>query len=164
MNDDRLRALERRWQETGSDEDELAWDQERARQGLPARVRVVAVSLRSYDIGDPALDDRSGREAWEAAIVGAGERPHAPWLVCDWSGISAYESTALIDFLEAHRRLEPLGGGVVLCAIPAAVWTVFQLVGHEDLLPVSDSVAGCLRERGWAQRGRVLPIELRSIL
>jgi len=164
MNDDRLRALERRWQETGSEEDELAWDLERERLGLPPRIRVVEVELRSFDIGDPALDDRSGREAWEAAIQEATRRPFAPWLLCDWSRISTFESTALVDFLEAHRRLEPLGGGVVLCAIPEPVWGVFQLVGHEELLPVSPSVADCLRERGWTRRGRSLSIELRSIL
>jgi hypothetical protein len=165
MNDDRLRALERRWQETGSNEDELAWDLERERLGLPPRVTVVEVELRNFDVGDPALSDRSGREAWEAAIVEATRRPCAPWLLTDWSRVlGAYESTAMIDFFEAHKRLEPHGGGVVLCAIPARVWGVFQLAGHEDLLPVSASVEDCLDERGWVRRGRPLAIELRSIL
>ncbi len=164
MNDDRLRALERRWQETGSDEDELAWDLERSRRGLPPRVTVVALTLQIFDFGDAGLDEESGAESWERVVAGAAERGFAPWLVCDLSGLRSFQSSAIVTYLEAHKRLEGLGGGLVLCEIPEPVWGVFQLLGYEELLPVSASVADCLRERGWERRGASIPIELHEIM
>lgn len=65
MADDRLRALERRWKETGAAEDEAAWLREQVRHGdLPAeRLRLAA-----YLGHEPAL-----RVAGDAGVIAVGD-------------------------------------------------------------------------------------------
>tara|TARA_R110002072_G_scaffold92219_5_gene205363 strand:- start:1080 stop:1583 length:504 start_codon:yes stop_codon:yes gene_type:complete len=163
MNDDLLRALERRWQETGSDEDELAWDQERSRRGLPLRVIAVAMTVRTFE---PHLEseatrrDHKGMEKWELVVDDVLRRRYAPWLVVDLSAATYFHEALACVLIEGLSRLKEAGGGFALCGVPVPIRMVLDSLGLRKLFSFSESVATCLAERGWAQRGQALSVEL----
>lgn len=78
MTDERVRALERRWRETGAAEDEAAWLAERARLGELARDALELAALAGHAaarlvLGARAIDTPRDDEAWVAAIAERSE-------------------------------------------------------------------------------------------
>jgi len=167
MSDDRLRALERRWQETGSDEDELAWDEERARLGLPLRVAVVVLRVQTFN---PGLDDEAirrdhpGERDWERVLGEVLRRPHAPWIALDLSELIYFQDTLAGALVGALGRLREVGGGLALCQVPARSRQVFQLLGLEAAFEFHESLAACFEARGWEARGPGVTVEHLAIM
>ncbi len=160
MNDDRLRALERRWQETGSSEDELAWDQERSRQGLLLRVIVVQQSVRPPEPLDEAtsLEEAPGFKSVSSVLRETQGRPHAPWIVWDFSGVDEVPSSLAGQLVAVGFNLKDLGGGVVACGLGADLAEALGWTGVEIAAPTASRV-GCLSARRWEQRGPAIAIE-----
>lgn len=77
MSDERLRALERRWREAGSAEDEAAWLQERVRTGALTQGAVELAALAGHRAARAVTgarhDDLASDEAWLRAIGARSE-------------------------------------------------------------------------------------------
>lgn len=163
MNDERLRELERIWQESASDEDELAWNRERARLGLPLRVSTVAIRILPFESGlddDAIVRNHTGAEEWARVIEEAERGVEAPWLACDLAAVNYIQSGLIAELLNTHGRLQKRNGGLVLCGLPPRTLDVFQLLGLGELFfEFATSLAACLRERQWEPRGPLVKIE-----
>jgi stage II sporulation protein AA (anti-sigma F factor antagonist) len=82
--------------------------------------------------------DGSSSAAFEARLlqlIGAGERR----LVLDLAGVDYVSSIGLRVLMLAARRLKPLGGKVVVCAVQPMVKEVFEIAGFSMVLPIVDS-------------------------
>lgn len=167
MSDERLRSLERSWRETATEEAERAWELERLRRGLPPRVTVMDLRVQTYE---PGLDDpqvaaeNTGARDLEAAVRGVIERGHGdPWLVCDLTDLHYLQSRNVATLISAEVELRGAGGGLVLCGLQTNVRIVFELLGLLHVFGVQVSVAECLAERGWEQRGPRLEAVLLAV-
>lgn len=109
MGDARLRGLERRWRESGSDADEAAYLRERARAGVLASQKLELARYCGYEALGGAEDPPRSLGDWIAHMPFRGRRGA---LLRDWARVP----------LAAGRALEPvvlgLGAGRV---VPAAL-------------------------------------------
>jgi anti-anti-sigma factor len=159
MGDDRLRSLERDWRETASPEAERAWELERRRRGLPARVMIVDLSVETYTPGLDAPEveiGNTGPQDLEAVVSEVLDCGLEPWLICDSSRLNYFQSRNLATLVAAQRPLQKEGGGLVLCGVQPRVQLVFELLGLLSVFAFSDSVEACLSERHWQARGERL--------
>jgi anti-anti-sigma factor len=69
------------------------------------------------------------------AAIGGGETK----LVIDLSALDYISSAGLRVFLVAAKRLNPLGGKLVLCSLQEPVKEVFNIVGFYSIFSISGS-------------------------
>ena len=104
--------------------------------------------------------DHPGESEWKRLVDKVLRRPSEPWLVVDLEAMTYFSDTVAATLVGSLSRLIEAGGGVVVCGTSAPVRLVFESLGLDEAIPFSDSVATCLAERGWAQRGQALSVEL----
>lgn len=77
-------------------------------------------------------------------LVDRGERK----IVVDCSGLEYVNSAGLKVFLLAAKRLEPLSGKLVLCALAPSVLMIFEMIGFTRIMkivPTLDEATKVLR-------------------
>ena len=75
------------------------------------------------------------------ALVDRGERR----IVVDCGSLNYVNSAGLKVFLLAAKRLEPLGGRLVLCALAPAVLMIFEMIGFTRIMKIAASREDALR-------------------
>ncbi len=74
-------------------------------------------------------------------LVDRGERK----IVVDCSALEYVNSAGLKVFLLAAKRLEPLGGKLVLCALAPTVLMIFEMIGFTRIMKIVPTLAEALR-------------------
>lgn len=171
MADEQLRALERRFSETGAVEDEAALLAARLRAGLEAPVEV---RLRAY-LGEPAARQVLGRppeppsvspsrslaKALERYVAAGGVIEHLLFAPDDLSGRAGHELVARetvrqLDGEETRVR-EPEATRGARVDLQAFLGARFDLAGRRmlfpgpggDLLPAAEAQAARAAAQGW---------------
>jgi anti-anti-sigma factor len=79
--------------------------------------------------------DTSSASLFEATLLGlidAGEHR----IIVDCGPLQYVNSAGLKVFLIAAKRLEPLGGKLVLCALTPSVLMIFQMIGFTRIMQI----------------------------
>jgi|SRR5687768_9199596 stage II sporulation protein AA (anti-sigma F factor antagonist) len=74
-----------------------------------------------------------GFEERVLALINAGEHR----LVVDLAQLDYISSVGLRVFMLAAKRLKPLGGRIVLCALQPSVKQVFEIAGFATIFPIT---------------------------
>lgn len=74
-------------------------------------------------------------------LVDRGERK----IVVDCSALEYVNSAGLKVFLLAAKRLEPLGGKLVLCALAPSVLMIFEMIGFTRIMKIVPTLDEALR-------------------
>ena len=74
-------------------------------------------------------------------LVDRGERQ----IVVDCGGLEYVNSAGLKVFLLAAKRLEPLGGKLVLCALAPSVLMIFEMIGFTRIMKIVPTLEEALR-------------------
>ena len=90
-------------------------------------VMVLAPSERLDSISSQVFEDRL------LELIGSGERN----LLLDFSALNYMNSAGLKALLIAARRLEPAQGKIILCGIPATIYTIFELTGFNKIFTIT---------------------------
>ena len=80
-------------------------------------------------------------ESRRLGLVERGERR----IVVDCGSLDYVNSAGLKVFLLAAKRLEPLGGKLVLCALAPSVLMIFEMIGFTRIMKITASREEALR-------------------
>lgn len=97
------------------------------REEREGEVQVVTIDDHLDTNGAPALEDCLMR------LVEAGARH----LVLDCAALQYVNSAGLKVLLLTAKRLEPLGGELVVCALAPNVRAVFEMIGFDRILKIA---------------------------
>ncbi len=75
------------------------------------------------------------------ALVDRGERR----IIVDCAALDYVNSAGLKVFLLAAKRLEPLGGKLVICSLAPAVLMIFEMIGFTQIMKIVSSREEALR-------------------
>jgi anti-anti-sigma factor len=75
------------------------------------------------------------------ALIDRGERK----LLIDCGGVQYVNSAGLKVFLLAAKRLEPLGGQLVICSLTQSVLMIFEMIGFTRIMKIAPSTEEALR-------------------
>jgi anti-anti-sigma factor len=87
----------------------------------------LAVTGRLDNATSPAFEERV------LAHIGAGDTR----LIIDLSGLDYISSIGLRVFMLAAKRLAPLGGRMVVCALTPPIKQVFEIAGFPRIFPIT---------------------------
>ena len=88
--------------------------------------------------------DSATASVFESRLLGLvdhGERR----IVVDCGSLDYVNSAGLKVFLLAAKRLEPLGGQLVLCALAPSVLMIFEMIGFTRIMKITASREEALR-------------------
>jgi anti-anti-sigma factor len=74
-------------------------------------------------------------------LIDRGERK----VIVDCGGLEYVNSAGLKVFLLAAKRLEPLGGKLVLCALAPSVFMIFEMIGFTRIMKIVPSLDEALQ-------------------
>jgi anti-anti-sigma factor len=77
-------------------------------------------------------------------LIDRGERK----IVIDCGSLEYVNSAGLKVFLLAAKRLEPLGGKLVLCALAPSVLMIFEMIGFTRIMKIVPSLEDALKSVG----------------
>ncbi|MEO8353814.1 MAG: STAS domain-containing protein [Chthoniobacteraceae bacterium] len=92
---------------------------------------------------DDHLDTASAPE-FESRLLGliaAGEK----FIIVDCAGLQYVNSAGLKVFLLAAKKLEPLGGLLVLCSLSPSVLMIFEMIGFTRIMKIAPNREEALR-------------------
>ncbi|MGE0712987.1 MAG: hypothetical protein AB7N76_07830 [Planctomycetota bacterium] len=154
MSDARLRELERRYRESGAEEDRAAWLRAAARAAGDRGA--VVVELRQVLAG-------RREEGWEARLAqGLLEAVSGSYAVVDLSGVALLEAPVLAALFALRRALAERGGELAIAAWEAYRRTALERLSPEQAespLRARETVAEALAD--WQPVGEVR-LEFRS--
>ncbi|HEX8297405.1 MAG TPA: STAS domain-containing protein [Chthoniobacteraceae bacterium] len=88
--------------------------------------------------------DTAAATPFETRLLGAVDRGEHKILV-DCGPLEYVNSAGLKVFLLAAKKLETLGGGLVLCALAPSVLMIFEMIGFTRIMTIVPSRAEGLR-------------------
>jgi len=77
-------------------------------------------------------------------LIDAGERK----VLVDCAPLEYVNSAGLKVFLLAAKKLEPLGGQLILCALAPSVMMIFEMIGFTRIMKIAPTRADALRAFG----------------
>ena len=77
-------------------------------------------------------------------LIEAGERK----VLVDCAPLEYVNSAGLKVFLLAAKKLEPLGGQLILCALAPSVMMIFEMIGFTRIMKIAPTRADALRAFG----------------
>lgn len=98
-------------------------------------VMVVGISDHLDTVTAPIFESRL------LGLIDRGERQ----IVVDCGALDYVNSAGLKVFLLAAKRLEPLGGTLILCALAPAVYMIFEMIGFTRIMKIVPTRAEALR-------------------
>jgi anti-anti-sigma factor len=78
------------------------------------------------------------------ALIDRGERK----LVIDCGSVQYVNSAGLKVFLLAAKKLEPLGGRLVVCSLTQSVLMIFEMIGFTRIMKIAPTLEEALRVFG----------------
>ena len=93
--------------------------------------------------------DTAAAPGFEQRLLGlieAGERK----VLVDCAPLEYVNSAGLKVFLLAAKKLEPLGGQLILCALAPSVMMIFEMIGFTRIMKIAPTRADALRAFGVA--------------
>ena len=155
MSDADLRALERRFRETGSKTDEAAYLAAKTRNADPFRWDRGRSSVEGHPLAGSTLllvvrgmlTDPDDGGVFFPEIE---DLPSRGWtrLLFDFSGLKDLNSHACGRLAKLRDALAVMDGTLALVNVPRKVQIVVEMLGFESLLPMYASVEDALRSRG----------------
>src|ERR1700761_5519451 len=88
--------------------------------------------------------DSATATVFESRLLGLIDRGERK-LVVDCGALEYVNSAGLKVFLLAAKRLEPLGGKLVLCALSSSVFMIFEMIGFTRIMKIVPTRAEALR-------------------
>jgi anti-anti-sigma factor len=88
--------------------------------------------------------DTSTSGVFESRLLGLIERGERK-IVVDCSALEYVNSAGLKVFLLAAKRLEPLGGKLVLCALAPSVLMIFEMIGFTRIMKIVPTLDEALK-------------------
>ena len=91
--------------------------------------------------------DSATSSIFESRLLGLVERGERR-IVVDCSQLDYVNSAGLKVFLLAAKRLEPLGGKLVLCSLAPSVLMIFEMIGFTRIMKIVPSLDDALKVLG----------------
>jgi stage II sporulation protein AA (anti-sigma F factor antagonist) len=91
--------------------------------------------------------DSATSSVFESRLLGLVDRGERR-IVVDCGALDYVNSAGLKVFLLAAKRLEPLGGKLVLCALAPSVLMIFEMIGFTRIMKIVASREDALRVLG----------------
>jgi anti-anti-sigma factor len=91
--------------------------------------------------------DSSTAAVFESRMLGLIERGERK-IVVDCGSLEYVNSAGLKVFLLAAKRLEPLGGTLVLCALAPSVLMIFEMIGFTRIMKIVPSLDEAFKTLG----------------
>ncbi len=88
--------------------------------------------------------DTASSTIFESRLLGLIDRGER-LMVVDCGELEYVNSAGLKVFLLAAKRLEPLGGKLVLCALAPSVLMIFEMIGFTRIMKIVPSLDEALR-------------------
>ncbi len=88
--------------------------------------------------------DSATASVFESRLLGLVDRGERR-IVVDCAALDYVNSAGLKVFLLAAKRLEPLGGRLVLCALAPSVLMIFEMIGFTRIMKIMASREDALR-------------------
>lgn len=88
--------------------------------------------------------DSATSSIFESRLLGLVDRGERR-IVVDCGALDYVNSAGLKVFLLAAKRLEPLGGKLVLCALAPSVLMIFEMIGFTRIMKIVSSREEALR-------------------
>ncbi len=88
--------------------------------------------------------DTATSSIFESRLLGLVDRGERK-IVVDCSTLEYVNSAGLKVFLLAAKRLEPLGGKLVLCALAPSVLMIFEMIGFTRIMKIVPTLDEALR-------------------
>jgi stage II sporulation protein AA (anti-sigma F factor antagonist) len=88
--------------------------------------------------------DTATSSIFESRLLGMVDRGERK-IVVDCSTLEYVNSAGLKVFLLAAKRLEPLGGKLVLCALAPSVLMIFEMIGFTRIMKIVPTLDEALR-------------------
>lgn len=101
-------------------------------------VMIVAIDDHLDTMAAPAFEQRL------LGLIDGGERK----LVVDCSALQYVNSAGLKVFLLAAKKLEPLGGQLVICSLGASVLMIFEMIGFTRIMKIVPNCEEAIRALG----------------
>ena len=98
-------------------------------------VLFVTIDQHLDSMAAPALEHRL------VSLLDAGERR----LVIDCAPLDYVNSAGLKVFLLAAKKLEGLGGHLVVCSLPSSVLMIFEMIGFTRIMKIVPSREDAIR-------------------
>lgn len=98
-------------------------------------VTIVAIDDHLDTVAAPAFEQRL------LGLVDAGARK----LVVDCSALQYVNSAGLKVFLMAAKKLETLGGQLVICSLSSSVLMIFEMIGFTRIMKIAPNRDEALR-------------------
>jgi stage II sporulation protein AA (anti-sigma F factor antagonist) len=99
-------------------------------------VMVVTIAAHLDTVTSPIFESRL------LGLIDQGERR----IIVDCEGLNYVNSAGLKVFLLAAKRMEPLGGKLILCALAPSVFMIFEMIGFTRIMKIVPTRADALRE------------------
>jgi anti-anti-sigma factor len=91
--------------------------------------------------------DSATATVFESRLLGLVDRGERK-IVIDCGSLEYVNSAGLKVFLLAAKRLEPLGGKLVLCALAPSVLMIFEMIGFTRIMKIVPSLDDALKTLG----------------
>jgi anti-anti-sigma factor len=91
--------------------------------------------------------DSANSAIFESRILGLIDRGERK-IVVDCASLEYVNSAGLKVFLLAAKRLEPLNGKLVLCALAPSVLMIFEMIGFTRIMKIVPSLDDALKALG----------------
>lgn len=88
--------------------------------------------------------DTATSSIFESRLLGLVDRGERK-IVVDCSTLEYVNSAGLKVFLLAAKRLEPLGGKLVLCALAPSVLMIFEMIGFTRIMKIVPTLDEAIR-------------------
>ena len=88
--------------------------------------------------------DTASSTIFESRLLGLVDRGER-LIVVDCAELEYVNSAGLKVFLLAAKRLEPLGGKLVLCALAPSVLMIFEMIGFTRIMKIVPTIDEALR-------------------
>lgn len=88
--------------------------------------------------------DTASSTIFESRLLGLVDRGER-LIVVDCEALEYVNSAGLKVFLLAAKRLEPLGGKLVLCALAPSVLMIFEMIGFTRIMKIVPTLDEALR-------------------
>lgn len=88
--------------------------------------------------------DTASSTIFESRLLGLVDRGERQ-IVVDCAELEYVNSAGLKVFLLAAKRLEPLGGKLVLCALAPSVLMIFEMIGFTRIMKIVPTLDEALR-------------------
>src|SRR6185436_11631006 len=91
--------------------------------------------------------DTATASIFESRLLGMVDRGERK-IVVDCGTLEYVNSAGLKVFLLAAKRLEPLGGKLVLCALAPSVLMIFEMIGFTRIMKIVPTLEDALKALG----------------